>query len=412
MNYLVAQAFSQEWQYRDATQQELLWFKQVLQPILKNLSSNDLLDLKQNILKKLKTDKKLIEALNESLKNYTAGTEATWSLKTNKMVEILDGATAFVELEFARYIKSIQDDTELANYHIKTSEKDVTIIANTGPSIYGTSKGSFFKTVLINTYLVCLKKSYLSDINLDEEATSEWIDTTPNAHVTPLPDRLNPAEIKIDNTDFTKCTYFYKDDKTPQGLAFTHSGYAFGGYRNEPRYPYDPSKALYGKLEGPYDCSGFTGVLTLKTDQMTTADLWKLYQSQQEGYSKDPAWEESTIGKLLIKNYTAVKPNDIQPGDIWALRNFDTHIDPEMKGYGKGGHAALVVDSPDQDKKEVMTLGYNRNMPENEGFGKQAFSSYPKAGEGKRIFFFRVKSPSQETQQQPKSFLDCCCNIS
>ncbi len=185
---------------------------------------------------------------------------------------------------------------------------------------------------------------------------------------------------------------FYNDAKTAKGLAFIHSGYAFGGYRNEPRYPYQPPESL-GKLNGPEDYSSFIGKLTLEIDQMSTADLWKCYQSKQKGYPKGPDWEKSEISQqLLIKNYKVVAPNNIQVGDIWAMRSFDTQKDPEMKGRGKGGHTVLVVDNPDKDKNEVMTLGYNRNMPENEGFGEQKFPMYSKPYDGKRIFFFRVNS--------------------
>lgn len=42
MKGLKEKAILQEWQFRDATQQELLKFKQQLRPILKNLSSEKL----------------------------------------------------------------------------------------------------------------------------------------------------------------------------------------------------------------------------------------------------------------------------------------------------------------------------------------------------------------------------------
>lgn len=46
-----------------------------------------------------------------------------------------------------------------------------------------------------------------------------------------------------------------------------------------------------------------------------------------------------------------------------------------MKGFGKGGHTVLIVDNPGKGKKEVMTLGFNRDMPRNEGFGEKNFQS-------------------------------------
>lgn len=393
-------ALQLEWKFRDATQQELLKFKEELRTNLKNLPTDKRESLKKNILDKLKLDKGLIQALNDSLKTYAPGTEATWSLKTNKMTEILDGTTSFINSEFVQFIKSIEDDSELDDYQIKTSKEDVTIIANNDPVIYGTSKSSFFKNALIITYLVCTDKKFLSEININDKGY--WIDQTPNAHVTPLPEKLIPENIKVDNIDFTHCTYFYKDNTTSKGLAFIHSGYAFGGYRNESRYPYQPPESL-GKPNGPEDCSSFIGKLTLDVDQMSTADLWKRWQYQREGYPSDQDWENSKIGKLLINKYTVIESDNIQSSDIWATRSFDINTDPQMKGFGKGGHTVLVID--DKDQKEIIGLGYNRDMPRIEGFGKQTFPKYPVTGDGKRIFFFRLKSQSQAPQESKS---ECC----
>lgn len=403
MKNLKENALQWEWKFRDATQQELLKFKDELRTILKNLPTDKRESLKKSILDKIELDKGLIQGLNDSLKNYASGTEATWSLKTNKMTEILEGTTSFIDAEFDQFIKSIEDDTELDDYQIKTRKEDVTIIANNDPVIYGTSKSSFFKNALFITYLVSTDKKTLSEINLIDKVY--WIDQTPNAHVTPLPENLIPENIKVGDTDFTQCTYFYKDDITSKGLAFIHSGYAFGGYRNESRYPYQPPKSL-GKPNGPEDCSSFVGKLTLGIDQMSTADLWKRWQYQREGYPKDQDWEDSKTGKLLIDKYTVIESDNIQAGDIWATRSFDINTDPEMKGFGKGGHTVLVID--DKNQKEIIGLGFNRDMPRIEGFGKQTFPKYPEKGDGKRIFFFRPQL-EQQAPQEPKSML--CCNI-
>lgn len=409
-------ALQWEWKFRDATQQELLKFKEELRTNLKKLSTDKRESLKQDVLDKLGIDEKLIHALNESLKSYEPGTKATWSLKTNKMLEILEGTISFIDSKFDQFIKSIEDDSELDGYQIKTDEKDVTIIANTGSAIYGTPRSSYLKNALIITYLVCTDKKFLSEIKLND--AEDWIDQTPNAHVTPFPNKLNPKDIKIEDSeikdlDFTQCTYFFSDARTPKGFAYIHSGYAFGGYRNESRYPYQPPKSL-GKPNGPEDCSSFIAKLTLEIDQMSTADFWKCYQSKT-GYPKDPIWENSDTGQLLIKNFSVVAPDYIQAGDIWATRSFDINIDPEMKGDGKGGHTVLVIDNENQ--QEITGLGFNRDMLLFiEGFGKQTFPKYPKEGDGKRILFFRPKSQlqatlesDQESNQESKSTF--CCNI-
>ena len=69
MRDLKTKALQQEWQFRDAIQQELLKFKNKLSEILKNPSFDKTEDLKNQVLNKLKIDKELIQQLNNSLKD-------------------------------------------------------------------------------------------------------------------------------------------------------------------------------------------------------------------------------------------------------------------------------------------------------------------------------------------------------
>ena len=414
---LVKVAFAQEWAFRNATQKELLKFKKKLRKHIKK-SSLTLEDVKSKLLEKLEKDKALMFALNEQLKNYPASSEAandptkaSFALKFNKMLDILNLAIDFTTNNFYPFIESIKTGQELDNYHIKTAKNDITVMDNAGPSIYGTSKGSILKTVLINAELIFSGKTYLSEIKPNENELNTlisflkkcfgtnqfWIDKTSNAQVTPLPKDLDPRSIKVEKSDFTECTYFYNDAKTEKGLAFIHSGYAFGGYRNDPRYPYPP-----GKPFGPEDCSSWIGKITLGIDAVSTSDLWNRwrYEYPQEGYSVPIAWINTHTAQSLISQFIPIKitdPNkDIVPGLVWAMRAFDTTEDPEMKGIGKGGHTVLLVQEgvDDNDNKKVIGLGYNRSMPEIEGFGVNAFSSTDEAT--KRIMFFKVVQKTEE----------------
>ncbi|MES2141683.1 MAG: hypothetical protein V4471_02175 [Pseudomonadota bacterium] len=413
---LVDVAFAQEWAFRKATQKELLKFKNKLRKHIKK-SSLTLEDVKSKLLEKLERDKAFILALNEQLKNYSASSEAandptkaTFALKFNKMLDILNLAIEFTTNNFDSFIESIKTGQELDNYHIKTAKDDITVMDNTGPSIYGTSKGSTLKTVLINAELIYSGKTYLSEIEPSENwlntlisflkkcfgATSQfWIDKTSNAQVTPLPGDLDPHSIKVEESDFTECTYFYNDAKTEKGLAFIHSGYAFGGYRNDLRYPYPP-----GKPFGSEDCSSWIGKITLGIDTVSTSDLWNRwrYEYPQEGYSVPAAWINTHTAQSLISQFIPIKitdPNkDIVPGLVWAMRAFDTTEDPEMTGVGKGGHTVLLVQEGIDENEKVKGIGYNRDMPKIEGFGVNAFSSMDEAT--KRIMFFKVVQKTEE----------------
>lgn len=413
---IVEKAYAQEWRFRDATQTELLSFKKKLRKYNKD-SELSLEAVKQKLLDKLKKDLTLIKALNEALKNFPPSAEitshtSTWALNSNKMVEILEGVNGAIDLaenHFEELITSIQTSEELPGYKIKTTKPEVTQVGVETDTIYGTSKGSVLKTVLINLALIYSGKDYLSEIKPNENwietlisylkkcfgiPSKQWIDKTPNAQVTPLPQDLDPKSIKVGEYNFTKCTYYYQDAKTAKGLAYIHSGYAFGAYRNDPRYPYPP-----GKPFGPEDCSSWIGKLTLETDAISTADLWNRWKYQREGYTiNDPNWVNTPTAKKLIERFEPMEMTDpIVPGLVWATRNFDTTADPEKTGNGKGGHTVLIVKEGTTKNKEgeeqVEGMGYNRNMPDIEGFG---VSNFPvKDTADKRIMFFKVKPESE-----------------
>jgi hypothetical protein len=414
---LVTKAFSQEWAFRNATQNELLKFKKKLRARIKQ-SQQPLEEIKNKLLEKLNKDKEIIKALNDQLKNYPPSAEAaldpekaTYALKFNKMLEILEGAIEFTNTHFDQFIESVKSDQELAGYHIKTDKKEVTVMANDGPTIYGTSKGSIFKTVLLNSELIYSGKNQLSEIKADKNrlwdfisflkkcvgiAQKKWIDETPNAQVTPLPGNLDPTTITVDQNNFTSCTYYYADKKTENGLAYTHSGYAFGAYRNDLRYPYPP-----GKQFGPEDCSSWVGKLTLGIDSISTADLWNRWKYQREGYSVSKGWENSSTAKALIARFAPIEitsPEDVAAGLVWATRSFDLNIDPDKKGDGKGGHTVLVTEESTDETNQVKGIGYNRDMPKIEGFGVSSFPIV--ATENKRIMFFKVISETREQKME------------
>lgn len=404
---LVKKAFEQEWLFRDATQKELLQLKKKLN---KSIKKSQLTPLKAKalLLKKLKKDRDLIIALNVKLKDFPASenaetdpNKATYALKLNKMLEILKDSIEFINNHFYVFTKSIKTNQELADYRIKTAKKDITVLANDGSTIYGTSKGSIYKTVLINAELIYSGKDFLSEIKLDASwlnqiiaflkkclgiANKEWIDKTPNAQITPLPGNLDPHSVKIKGFDFTQCSYYYTDTKTQKGLVYTHSGYAFGAYRNDIRYPYPP-----GKPFGPEDCSSWIGKLTLGVDELSTVDLWNRWKYQREGYTVPSGWESTPQAQSLITGLMPVEITDpitdVVPGLVWASRSFDTTIDPGKKGEGTGGHTVLTVTGVD-NKCEVKGMGYNREMPMMEGFGLYSFPILPEAN--KQIMFFKV----------------------
>jgi len=273
------------------------------------------------------------------------------------------------ELLQDHYYKIINGE-EIPGYKIK--QDTITLLGWNEHSIFGNSKGSFLQCALLNLVMEIEGKKI---VNMDFLPTRQgiWIDHTAIAHVTPLPDKKGGPFLESD------CSYFFQDDKTPQGFVYIHSGYAFGGYRGlneaytQPRY--EPA----GKLYGLEDCASWIAKIKNSSHLYSTIDQ---YYAEKFHTSVTVTWKEPQFGKYVAENYKPVKIEDplkdIKPGDIYYHRSFPNE-DSLMVGSGVGGHTALVLGV--RSSGTIVSLGYERNMPKIEGFGIGEFvltNEFPK----------------------------------
>jgi hypothetical protein len=391
MPNLTKKAYSLEWDYRKATQLELLEFKKILRPLITN-AGTPTSQIQKKLLAKLQQDRGLIDSLGQALDGLPEIQGVSWKPKIKKILENIDGGITFIKdrSKFYAFIQSIQTGHELEEHLIKTNKQDVPLLENINPSIYSTSKGCFFKTVLINTYLIFAEIKQLGGINLKHNKKGRaWIDQTPNAHIISLPNTLKLEDINFHEANITECSYFYSDEKTPQGIIYLHSGYTINGDRCETRY------APHGKPFAPESCTSWIGKLTLGIDNLSTADLWNRWKWQKEEYNTADNWETTSVGQLLISKLIPLETSteDITAGLIWAARSFDLSTDPEKKGDGKNGHVALIVEKADKNNDTVKTLGY-RNGSGREGCGIENFPIYavPHSAStaDKQFMFFKI----------------------
>ena len=109
-------------------------------------------------------------------------------------------------------------------------------------------------------------------------------------------------------------------------------------------------------------------------------DQWGFY-----GHSQNTLPDPLDSFNALDQSYIPVNSlQDVKPGDLYVHRTFKEGGSP----LGAGGHTAMVLGVNGGD---IVTLGYNRGLPERQldGFGIQVFP-YTDTAE-KKVFFLRTK---------------------
>ena len=368
---LLEGAFKQEKQYRASVTAELQRLKTHLP---KEVSAN----LKDRVMKRITQDILAMTQLNDVIKPYSAEDypkfeegEVTWSLKTNKVIVLLEGASKIIENEFEDLVNGSLIDELISR--LKTTPV-------MGPydsekrNFYGNPQASFVYTALL---LVLIENGVeLTDLN---------VDTSVIFHTTPLP--LKDFNLK-DIPAFTQSSWFYSDDKSPATgeLFLVHGGYLFGGMRGESRYGNE------AKTCGPQDCSSWTRWLIKAEDFSTDHQLFH-WRSKFGGFIPED-WEGSKEQVSLAEKLEPVDVKtfaDIKPGFIYTHRGFKVEEDPTMtKTKGRGGHVGIVT-AVNAERGTVTILNYARSLPDTDfdGFGLMDFPVFNV--DGKKVFFFKPK---------------------
>lgn len=359
-------------------------FKWALEDAQKYTEDKTLSVVKKQWSEKLETDLQLIRRLNAALEGFPVGVDRAISfpLSTNKVEAAILGAQ-----ELSDQLDCLYDGRVPQGYSFTTRIWDVTVLGTNSLTVYGSSKATFFATALFNLNIALKDFSKLQSLHFYDSSSRNWIDRSALAHIVPVPQEVWQKASGTNESLFDDFGYSYSDQQSPRGLLTIHCGYAFGGHRNHPRYP-------NGKAYGPQDCSSFMAKLTRSPVAFTTADQLCHYRLVHGGEVPEPWKQGPEIGPLseLCDPLEVRDPQrDIRPGQILCVRRgFDTDQDPEMKkGFGRGGHTALVLGFQSRGSdSQVVTLAYNRDMPNFEGFGIQAV---PLEEPGKKMMFFSPK---------------------
>ncbi len=291
----------------------------------------------------LTNDLEAIEKANVLIAGYPNKGNIHFSIRFNKM----EGALSEVKKIFGEdesVVVKLAEGKFPSNYdNIVTTLPD----ADNKDSFYGTSKPTFLSTALLSVNFT-LNNTTINDIDIIKSGIT---------HVALLPEDFKLPE---------NYRFKYTKNSDHDGFGFVHSGYAFGGYRNQEKlYP-------NGKALAPEDCASWLTKLLSCSHIVSTADQYiasKMNTSQ--GFEASKNWETQPMAQYLINNFENISPENIHAGDIYLHRRFkeDTHSNGD---FGIGGHTSIILGSTEPGK--VLTMSANREMPSCEGMALQSFN--------------------------------------
>lgn len=314
---------------------------------------------------RLEKEKQHLDFISSIFKPLSAGVQATWSLKTNKMaLAVEDLLTTYVT------------EPHLAKIFAGEHVFDISLTEDSFPAVlgkgfWGTAQGTryeLFLTAIAAELMDPTGKSPVSGLSALEAAGIN-IDESPIAHIVPLPTNLSNWP------QYIRTSLFFVPDylEGRPGFLQTHTGFLFGGHRNvdegsslEPRYP-------QGKKFGPEDCSSSVGKICGYNHVIATLYQWMFWKERFEAESYEAilgqisAEPAADIRKKMLElgsHFEAIDPTEVQPGDVFGWRT-----QSEGKPLGIGGHTGIFVGR--SATANPVILGPNRGLPETQmdGFG-------------------------------------------
>lgn len=366
--------------------------------IQKNVCENrskDSEQLRNNVIQSLEQDGITFEIVNQQLKagSYKPGERgATFQILNNRMpfineeaIKLAKNGNVFFEILDGNLPEGYSIKAPLFNYF-----PDNTHIYSNG------KRGNALKSLLLKTWQIQNDKSSLSELR--ELFGPSWLDSSPFVHITPFPDDFDVSSLQ-------SSPHFFSDAQTPKALLTIHNGYAFGGHRNEPRYP-------KGKPWGPHDCSSFTAMYTRCKSIFSTYDQAQYYQhingfqfkeiveqaiAQQWDAEEDQRKNDACIkhmSEVLLPLHPNPDPQSLKPGLVHAERYY-----PGVSSYhktaltGKGGHTGIYLGTiGSAEETQALTLSTQRDLEKtgrefSYGVEKRPFLSTPEH----MVMFFDIK---------------------
>lgn len=288
-------------------------------------------------------DKENIEAFNRAIKQHNPVIEGEFPIMTNKLNLILAGMDP---LDEDGSIVTIYDNNISASYQLPR-------IGNN--EFWGSSQSTFYTATLL----------YRLSAITETPCVQLMPITSSIFHVAPFTEKLLSC---LGTELLTDKSYIFTEGKHT-GFGFIHSGFAFGGSRQQQGFYREYLPNMEVKYF-PEDCSSWIANVFQQTYSSSTADLlccYRLSLSNNTCYVPS-GWKEQPMAIELREKFRAIDPTkeQIKQGDIYFGRIFNQSATLETS-LGVSGHVGLVFSEPRENSLE--SIEFTRDMPHIEGFG-------------------------------------------
>lgn len=331
--------------------------------------------LQSLVLQRLDRDIELSMHINHLIQVNASQIFMPYSLKSNKMVEVLAGA------------RELLADTEIFEGLLNgvfPNRLDATVqthlMLGQLHSVYGSSNATFLSAALIEISCQLLSPS----ANIQNLMGFFKVELLPITHVLALPNALFQDDASTQHYYEKYYTFQYADIHHSIGLVYVHSGFTFGATRNE-------SESSVQDSYSPQDCSSWIGNLTGFQADIITKEQYIAYQAIVNN-QMDSVFDIYPPAKatMLLEKFSPVMVcdpfHDIQAGQLFLYRDF---LADQPSKNGVGGHTGLVLGIADDE--QIVTLNYRREMPNEEGFGLTLFDW--RSNESRNMVFLEVTQP-------------------
>lgn len=374
-------------------QAEALQLTKILNSIHEN-QTQDPEKLREIVIHSLEQDKRFFESVNQQLEagSYEVGKKGTtFQLLYNRMPIITEEALKLAQT--GNIFFDVLDRQLPQGYSIEAPKFNYFSESN---HIYSHGRrGNALKSLLLKIWQIQNDKFSLSAMS--QFFWDSWLETAPFVHITPLPDDFDISHLELS-------PHFFSDVKTPKGFLTIHNGYAFGGHRDEARYP-------KGKKWGPQDCSSFVATYTECKTIFSTYNQAQYFQEvngfqfKHLGEGIVNRWEGEKVTRQNDVYLQSVRevlsplapnpdPQSLKPGLVHAERSY-TGISskPDIALTGTGGHTGILLGTiGSASETQVLTISANRDL---EGSGKEfVFGVEPRplfSTPERMIMFFDIK---------------------
>lgn len=430
---LVTKALEQERGRRQRQVQEGTALIEAQAATVKEKSTElSLADIKKKVSDKLALDAKLIAELNSAIEALDPSAKGKLGIPVKSSKTHITIAGAQQMLDTPGVFERVFYGQVPAGYELDYQPGAITLLGDSSTR-FGTGKGAFHETLALATYLTCIGKDHISDINLLSSEVGPWHRRSAIVYGHPLPgvdfSKLNPL--------FSKFTYLVQDAATVAAPVYSvmhvSGGYDFGGGRQ-------PGITLPSNSTNPWeplDCSAWIAKLTGSRIIYTTADqvcFDRAYRyrliinstrtvlnnelntriNAQTPMIVPKDWiigPEFSVMDALYEPVQQIRDpqRDIQPGQIYAHRRFnDMHENLGLRCVGTGGHTGLVLGFiSDAAKSRIQVLSYERDLEGTKkivGFGVSEFPFDPnesipsEKGLHKDLYFSRLATQASSAK--------------